>query len=125
MPAYLNVAGVSGCFRRRSTRSRDARRIGKDRYGIVVSQPTHVALSASMLACHGARCRPLYMSESRSARGRRDRDPGKTADSLTYDDRSRWLCIHVVDGNENIVSTVVVDLDRHHIVADSKWEERG
>jgi hypothetical protein len=36
------------------------------------------------------------------------------------DDRSRRFRIHVVDGNENIVSTVVADLERHHVVADGR-----
>jgi hypothetical protein len=81
-------------------------------------------MSASMLARHGAGRRPPYMSESRSARDHRDGDPGKTTDSLTDDHRSRRVCIHVVDGNEDIVSIVVADPERHHIVAKRRGAEQ-
>src|SRR5260370_6170505 len=91
---------------------------------MVFPQPRRVALCESMLACGGAGCRPWYMSESRWARRHRDRDPGKTANSLTHDDRSGRRGIHVVNGDENIVSTVVAELDRHHIVADSRGAAR-
>jgi len=64
------------------------------------------------------------MSGSLCVRGHGDGDPGKTIDSLTYDDRSRRLCIHVVDVNEDIVSTIVADPDFHHIIADSRGADQ-
>jgi hypothetical protein len=64
------------------------------------------------------------MTGSRGVRGHRDGDPGKTVDSLADHNRSGRLRIHVVDGNENIVSAIVADAERQHIVADRRGADR-
>src|SRR5258708_30267769 len=98
----------------------NAFRICRDAHYCVARQSPPFPMPASVKAPAGGFLPPPHVALSFNARRNRGRKPRKPLDDLTHKYRHRWICIHVVEGHDDFLRSIVVYPEVHSCVAETR-----